>query len=116
MSFYIRQLQAEAEAAQRRRADETISKVSAEAEAARERMTPLADRLRHLLATVPAEVQREGLSLPTLAAMLRGRRGRGCSAGELGTALRGMGWHRVRGWRGGEDSGFSALWYPPGSA
>ncbi|HTQ23746.1 MAG TPA: hypothetical protein VMI09_03560, partial [Candidatus Binataceae bacterium] len=36
-----------------------------EAEAARVRLTPLGDRLARLLATIPIEVQREGLSLST---------------------------------------------------
>ena len=116
MSHYIRQLQAEAEAGRARQAEQTILNRTAEADAARDRMTPLPDRLRHLLATIPAEVQRGGLSLPALSTMLRGRRGRRCSSGELGTALRSLGWKRERCWRGSDDGGFSALWHPPGGA
>ena len=115
MSRYIKTLNDDMEAAQRHQVEQTSLKHSDEAAAARERMTPLADRLRHLLATIPAEVQHEGLSLPALSTMLRGRRGRSCSAGELGTALRGLGWKRTRCWRGGDDGSFSARWYPPGS-
>lgn len=114
MSHYVKQLRAVDEADKRRQAEETTLKHSDEADAARERITPLANRLRHLLAAIPADIQREGLSLPSLRTMLRGRRGGGCSAGELGTALRGLGWRRTRCWRGGDDGGFSALWHPPG--
>ncbi len=39
--------------------------VRADAQAARERLTPLETRLARLLATIPVEMQREGLSLRT---------------------------------------------------
>ena len=116
MSYYIKTLQAQDEADRNRQAAETTLKASADAQAARERMTPLADRLRILLGTFPADRLREGLSLSVLQPRLRGRRGGGCSSGDLGKALRGLGWQRVRCWRGGNDGGFSALWYPPRSA
>ena len=82
--------------------------------AARQRLSPLPDRLARLLATLPEEVRREGLSLPTLVPLLRGRGGGVANAGQLGIALRSLGWRRERRWRGG-DLGFSALWYPPAS-
>jgi adenylate cyclase len=40
-------------------------------EAARERLMPLEERLSRLLATIPGEIQREGLSLSSLQASLR---------------------------------------------
>ena len=80
----------------------------AEGEAARVRLTPLADRLARLLATIPIEVQREGLSLSALQASLRGRARGNCHPGELGAALRKLGFERRRNWRGTE--GFRALW------
>jgi len=77
-------------------------------QAARERLTPLEDRLARLLATIPLQVQREGLSLPSLQALLRGR-GRGhAHPGELGAALRKLGFERRRQWGGA--GGFPALW------
>jgi hypothetical protein len=80
----------------------------AEAKVARERLTPLEDRLSRLLATIPADLQREGLSLATLQTALRGR-GRGsCHPGELGAALRRLGFERRRDWRGAD--GFRATW------
>lgn len=73
-------------------------------------MVPLQDRLRRLLQQIPEEVQCEGLSLMALQAQLRAR-GRGhmrCHVGELGEALRALGFKRERRWRSG--AGFSAVW------
>jgi len=52
--------------------------VLAAAQATRERLTPLDERLTRLLATIPIEVQREGVSLAALQASLRGRRRGNC--------------------------------------
>jgi hypothetical protein len=82
-----------------------------EANAARERLTPLDDRLARLLATIPVEVQREGLSLASLQIRLRGRGHDRCHIGELGGALRRAGFQRRRNWRKSAD-GFRALWFP----
>jgi hypothetical protein len=64
-----------------------------------------------LLATIPPDVQREGLSLSSLQASLRGRsRGNG-HPGELGNAMRKLKYVRRRNWAG-DAGGFRALWYP----
>jgi hypothetical protein len=76
----------------------------------RERLTPLEEWLSRLLATIPSEIQREGLSLASLQASLRGRWRGNCHPGELGTALRKLGFRRQRRWHAG--TGFCALWYP----
>ena len=81
------------------------------ATAARERLTPLEDRLARLLEKIPIEVQREGLSLASLQTGLRGRWRGSSHPGELGDALRKLGFQRRRNWRGVE--GFKALWFPP---
>jgi hypothetical protein len=54
--------------------------------------------LSRLLATIPTEVQREGLSLASLQASLRGRWRGNCHPGELGSALRKLGFKRERRW------------------
>src|ERR1017187_9899927 len=87
LSLYIKQLQAaqaaaEAEAQARREENDR-----AVAHAARERLTPLEDRLARLLATIPLDVQREGLSLTSLQASLRGRWRGHAHPGEVGRAL-----------------------------
>ena len=83
-------------------------RATTEAKAARERLTPLVDRLAKLLETIPPEVQREGLSVASLQESLRGRRHGNCHPGELGAALRKLGFERRRDWRSGD--GFRAVW------
>jgi hypothetical protein len=106
MSAYIKQLNAAVAAKQAQRAEE---QEHAAAQAARERLTPLQDRLARLLATIPLDVQREGLSLASLQASLRGRWWENVHPGELGTALRKLGFRRERRWT--DDAGFRALWF-----
>jgi hypothetical protein len=68
-------------------------KQRAVADEAREKLVPLETRLARLLATIPPEVQAEGLSLIALQAQLRAR-GSGhsrCHVGELGTSLSRLG-------------------------
>ena len=60
--------------------------------------------------TIPAAVQAEGLSLSALQATLRGRWRGSCHPGDLGTALRKLGFQRRRQWR--RRDGFQARWYP----
>ena len=76
---------------------------------ARDRLVPLEDRLRRLLQTIPIEFQREGLSLTALQSSLRGRWRGSCHPGELGAALRKLGFTRRRGWHDAE--GFQARWF-----
>lgn len=75
-----------------------------------ERLTPLEDRLAKLLANIPAEIKSQGLSLPALRAMLAGKWRGKCHPGELGIALRRLGYERRRNWSDGIQS-FCALWY-----
>jgi hypothetical protein len=105
MSAYIRRLEEEAAAERQARQAE---KERAAAQIARDRLAPLEQRLARLLSTIPLEVQLEGLSLPALQASLRGRHRGNCHPGELGRALRKLGFSRERRWR--SDAGFSAVW------
>jgi hypothetical protein len=113
MSAYVKQLQAAVErehAEQQKIRDE---QARAEAQTAREKFVSLEVRLSRLLATIPREVQEEGLSLMALQAQLRAR-GRGhsrCHVGELGDALRRLHYVRERRWRGATN-GFQARWFP----
>ena len=109
MRYWMSQLEADAKArraAGQARRDENAR---AEAEAARVRLTPLDERLTRLLATIPIEVQREGLSLTTLQTSLRGRWRGNAHPGEIGRALRRLGFERRRNWRG--TDGFRAVWH-----
>ena len=110
MSAYIQELQRQQAAEQARREAQRAEQERAEAQAARERLTPLEDRLARLLATIPLDVQREGLSLSSLQASLRGRWRGNAHPGDVGKAMRKLGFKRDRRWSG--ENGFCALWYP----
>ena len=69
-------------------------------------------RLQKLLVTIPPSAQRQGLSLLDLQACLRGRKGGLPHIGEMGAAMRKLGWQRRRAWSDGE-AGFVAKWFPP---
>ena len=75
-------------------------------------LTPLHTRLQRLLDSRPASAQHQGLSLLDLQAQLRGRKGRLPHIGEMGAAMRRLGWHRRREWSD-ENTAFSSRWYPP---
>jgi hypothetical protein len=108
MKHWLSQLNAAAEARRAENQARRDEKARAETKAARERLTPIDERLARLLATIPIEVQREGLSIAALQPSLRGRRRGNCHPGELGAALRRLGFERRRDWRGAD--GFRALW------
>jgi hypothetical protein len=113
-SAYIRSLNALVEADHAKHEAAQDEKQRAAVAEARENLVPLETRLARLLATIPAEVQAEGLSLMSLQAQLRAR-GRGhsrCHVGELGLALSRLGWRRVRNWSK-DEGGFCAKWFPP---
>lgn len=74
----------------------------------RRHMAPLDERLKRVLSTIPIEEQRAGLSLATLQTSLRGRHRGLAHPGEIGRALRKLGFVRERAWR--SDTQFSALW------
>ena len=78
----------------------------------RERLTPLEERLAKLLATIPSEIKSEGLSLLSLRNMLAGKWRGKCHPGDLGFALRKLGYQRRRSWSVSVE-GFQALWFLP---
>jgi hypothetical protein len=84
-------------------------KERADTQAAREPLTSLEERLAQLLAIIPVEMLRQGVSMPSL---LRGRWRGNCHPGELGTALRKLGFKRERRWH--DEGGFKAVWRKQG--
>ena len=105
LKSYIAELNAHL--AEHRAQDAAVKQAAAE----RDRRTSLDDRLKHLLGTIPPEVQDEGLSIIAVQTMLRPRGSEHscCTAGQLGDALRRLGFERERRWRDGRTS-FRALW------
>lgn len=94
-------------------ADETKTASLANAKSAAqwaERLTPLETRLAKLLATMPTEIKNQGLSLPAIRSMLVGKWRGHCHPGELGAALRKLGYVRHRNWSK-TSGGFTALWF-----
>jgi hypothetical protein len=77
----------------------------------KELATPLVDRLRVLVATIPPEQAKHGMSIEWFRTRLRGKYCRHAMAGDVAQALRELGWIRRRGWRESED-GFRARWFP----
>ena len=109
MSAYLAQLRASALRNQARLDEEA----RLAREAAHERvLTPLGDRLKKVLSTIPIETQREGLSLSSLRILLRGRQGGNCHCGDLGDALRALKFERHRSYAEGQSRGYAARWYP----
>lgn len=107
MSAYTKLLDA---AIERENAAWAEQQRQAQAVVAAERLAPLDTRLARVLKSIPLEVQREGLSLAALQESLKGRSRGNCHPGELGSALRRLGFQRKRSWQG--DDGFRALWFP----
>ena len=81
------------------------------AEHQRAPLGPLDTRLRRVLDQIPQSTQLEGLSLLDLQVRLRGRKGGLPHIGELGAAIRRLGWQRRRRWSD-HDAAFAAKWYP----
>lgn len=79
-----------------------------------ERLTPLEDRLAKLLETIPPEIKDQGLSLLKIRSMLAGKWRGKCHPGELGQALRKLGYLRRRNWSKATSS-FNAVWFPSSS-
>lgn len=104
MSAYLRGLNAQIAADSALQAE----KREAACATARDRLTPLEDRLLQLLRGIPHELQQEGLALAALRQQLKGRWRGTCHPGELGAALRKIGFKRTRQWR--DDDGFRTLW------
>ena len=61
---------------------------------------------------MPESVKANGLSLPALQQMLKGRWRGKAHPRELGMALRKLGYVRTRSWRA-DEVGFAALWRHP---
>jgi len=110
LSTYLESVRALSEA-------QSKAKAIADQQAAREatsrwseRLTPLEERLRRLLSQMPKEMVAQGLSLDELRRLLSGKWRGNCHPGELGAALRKLGFVRCRNWSD-HEGGFRALWY-----
>lgn len=77
------------------------------------RTTPVIERLRRFIESMPDEERNKPRSLEFYRQTLRAKyHGRHAHSGETGEALRSLGYIRKRGWSSTEG-GFKAVWYPP---
>jgi hypothetical protein len=106
---YLEELQAEVETGQAERQRQKESAAAKNIAAYRE-MTPLVDRLRALLDSIPPEIRQHGVSITDLQARLRGIGGQKPHIGCLGACLRTLGYTRHRTWRAPATAPFSAVW------
>jgi Tfp pilus assembly protein PilN len=110
MTTFLQGVEALIEATRAERLREKQSIDAARAASWRDTMRPLKDRLADLLSTIPDEVRATGLSLSALQMQLRGRTASKAHCGEVATALRQLGYRRVRVWKQTDTDGFNALW------
>ena len=75
-----------------------------------ERLTPLEDRLARLLSTMPEGITAQGFALNDLRRLISGKWRGNCHPGELGAALRKLGYVRKRNWSKSDDA-FKASWH-----
>jgi hypothetical protein len=110
MPTYMQELEAECQAQQAasQRRKETVDE--ARAASWRDTMRPLKDRLADLLSSIPADVKAHGVSLSTLQVQLKGRKASKAHCGEVATALRQLGYRRIRLWKQSDTDGFNAVW------
>ncbi|MGA7180920.1 MAG: hypothetical protein WBX11_15230 [Thiobacillaceae bacterium] len=109
---YISTLLAHSEDTKKRREAELANKAQADAEQLAQRNSPLIDRLKRLIATLPDSERDQPRPLEFFAEQLKGRQKMTPHRGELAAALRKLGWRRTRCWRKSAN-GFRSLWYPP---
>ncbi len=110
MTTYMEELEAEC-IAEQQESQRRKEAVDAERAASwRDAMRPLKDRLADLLSTIPDDVKATGVSLSTLQVQLKGRKASRAHCGEVATALRQLGYRRIRLWKQTDAEGFNAVW------
>ncbi len=96
--------------------DERVARRKAEApeiEAFKLRTTPVIDRLKKFIGTIPESERSKPRPLEFYRQALKAKyHGKHAQLGETGEALRSLGFVRRRGWSSTEG-GFRATWYPP---
>ena len=110
MSTYIESVREQFERLRQSRLEVEIEERTKATAQWTERLTPLEERLRRLLSQMPEEMVTKGLSLDQLRRLLLGKWRGNCHPGELGAALRKLGFVRRRNWSDAEG-GFRTWWF-----
>lgn len=108
MKHYIGQLRAVAEQAQRQR-EVALAKCGGDGRIQCEQ--PLAEQIEVLMRSLPPAQRDRPWSMEDLLARLNGRYHARPSAGDVGIALRRLGWTRIRDWS--TDGGGRRIWERP---
>lgn len=86
---------------------------TSEMEVFRVRTTPVIERLRRFIESMPNDERNMPRALEFYRLVLKSKyHGKHAHSGETGEALRALGYVRKRGWSSAEG-GFRAVWYPP---
>lgn len=112
VTAYLRDLIESSAAAEARASSEAAQLRQEEAEQFAQRAMSLPDRLKRLIAAMPATEREQPRPLEFFAERLRGRQRMTPHRGELAGALRALGWTRKRCWHE-SDGGFRSYFYPP---
>ena len=110
MTTYLESVREQFERLQKSRLEAEIDEKAKATAQWTERLTPLEERLKRLLYQIPDETIAQGLSLDDLRRLLAGKWRGNCHPGELGVALRKLGFVRRRNWSDAEV-GFRAKWF-----
>ena len=109
MTTYLESIKAQVDRLKQSQLEAEIEKRTKATAQWSERLTPLEDRLAKLLSQMPEDVKTKGLALNDLRRLLSGKWRGNCHPGELGAALRKLGYVRSRNWSDTEG-GFKARW------
>lgn len=93
------------------RAEKLAQHRASETEAKPTDMRPMHERVAAVLKRLTPEELTAGIRLEWLCEQLAGKYRGNAQPKAVGAALRRLGFHRVRSWRGG-DTGFRATWHP----
>ncbi len=110
MTTYLESVREQFERLQKSRLEAEIDEKAKATAQWTERLTPLEERLERLLYQIPDETIAQGLSLDDLRRLLAGKWRGNCHPGELGAALRKLGFIRRRNWSEAEGA-FRARWF-----
>jgi len=110
VTIYLESIKAQVERLNQSQLEAEIAKKTKATADWTERLTPLEERLKRLLSQMPEEMVAQGLSLDELRRLLSGRWRGNCHPGELGAALRKLGFLRRRNWSD-DEGGFKARWF-----
>lgn len=118
LETWVELYQADVDERERKRAEREKLLEAERAGAFERRHTPMADRIRRVIAALPESERDKERHIHFFRDAMRSKyRARGAgraSVAEIGPALMSLGWRRERRWRGAERT-YATVWTPPQS-